>query len=296
MELRVLNYFLAIAREENITKAAQHLHITQPTLSRQMAQLEEELGVKLFIRSNHHIILTEDGMILRRRAQELLALASKTKQDFIHKEENLEGVISIGSGEYKSTRCLTNCIASFREKHPLVTYEFYSGNAGNIYDGIERGLIDIGLLSEPIDMQKFDFISMPVEEEWGLLVRNDSQLSQREYIEPKDLLGIPLVLPEGNFKDNMLRRWIGEYYDQMNVIARGNLQYNEILLAQSNIGAVIGIRLNYNYDNIRFIPLYPTLKHSTALVWKKDEFFSPAIREFIEFSQKYFKSISDDKK
>ena len=124
MELRVLNYFLAIAREENITRAAQQLHVTQPTLSRQIAQLEEELGVKLFVRSNHNIILTEDGMLLKRRAQELLALADKTKQDFLHKKENLEGVISIGCGEYQSTHYLTDCIAAFKEMYPRVTYEF----------------------------------------------------------------------------------------------------------------------------------------------------------------------------
>jgi DNA-binding transcriptional LysR family regulator len=171
MELRVLNYFLAIAREENITRAAQQLHVTQPTLSRQIAQLEEELGVKLFVRSNHNIILTEDGMLLKRRAQELLALADKTKQDFLHKKENLEGVISIGCGEYQSTHYLTDCIAAFKEMYPRVTYEFYSGNARNIYDNIERGLLDVGLMSEPFDIQKFNFISMPTEEQWGLLVR-----------------------------------------------------------------------------------------------------------------------------
>lgn len=175
MELRVLNYFLAIAREENFTKAAQQLHITQPTLSRQIARLEEELGVELFIRSNHNIILTEDGMILKRRAQEMLALADKTKRDFLHKDEKLEGVISIGSGEFLSTRCLTDCIARFRKKHPLVRYEFYSGNAGNIREQIERGLLDIGLMSEPIDIRKYEFISIPVKEEWGAYNFSESQ-------------------------------------------------------------------------------------------------------------------------
>ena len=129
MELRVLNYFLAIAREENFTRAAQQLHLTQPTLSRQIAQLEEELGVKLFVRSNHNIILTEDGMILKRRAQEILSLAEKTKKDFLYMDKNLEGTIAIGSGEFQSTRYLTDCIAAFQKKHPLVQYEFYNGRA-----------------------------------------------------------------------------------------------------------------------------------------------------------------------
>lgn len=296
MELRVLNYFLAIAREENITRAAQQLHVTQPTLSRQIAQLEEELGVKLFVRSNHNIILTEDGMPLKRRAQELLALADKTKQDFLHKKENLEGVISIGCGEYQSTHYLTDCIAAFKEMYPRVTYEFYSGNAKNIYDNIERGLLDVGLMSEPFDIQKFNFISMPTEEQWGLLVRKDSLLANKESIQPQDLVEVPLILPDGNFQSNRVRKWLGEYSNQIQVIAIGNLQYNEVLLTESHVGAVVGIKLKYSYENIVFIPFSPRLTHGTALAWKKDEVFPLATKTFIEFSKKYFKSISIHKK
>ena len=294
MELRVLNYFLAIAREENFTKAAQQLHITQPTLSRQIAQLEEELGVDLFVRSNHNIILTEDGMILKRRAQEILSLADKTKRDFLHKDENLEGVISIGSGEFLSTRCLTDCIAQFRRKHPLVRYEFYSGNAGNIRDQIERGLLDIGLMSEPIDIRKYEFISMPIKEEWGAFVREDSPLIDKDFIAPQDLVDIPLILPLGDFAESHIGKWFGEYISQIDVIAKGNLLYNEAMMAQSNIGAVIGIRLKSNYDRLRFIPLNPSLKIDTALAWKKEQIFSAATTAFIDFSKQYLKSISDD--
>ena len=160
MELRVLNYFLAVAREENFTRAAQILHVTQPTLSRQIAQLEEELGVELFTRSNHNIILTEDGMILKRRAQEMLALAEKTRQDLMHRDEDLAGKISIGSGEFQSTAVLAQVVAAFSKKHPLVQYEIYSGNADNIHDYIERGFLDMGLMAEPIDIRKYDFITM----------------------------------------------------------------------------------------------------------------------------------------
>ncbi len=294
MELRVLNYFLAIAREESFTKAAQQLHITQPTLSRQIAQLEEELGVDLFVRSNHNIILTEDGMILKRRAQEILSLADKTKRDFLHKDENLEGVISIGSGEFLSTRCLTDCIAQFRRKHPLVRYEFYSGNAGNIRDQIERGLLDIGLMSEPIDIRKYEFISMPIKEEWGAFVREDSPLIDKDFIAPQDLVDIPLILPLGDFAESHIGKWFGEYISQIDVIAKGNLLYNEAMMAQSNIGAVIGIRLKSNYDRLRFIPLNPSLKIDTALAWKKEQIFSAATTAFIDFSKQYLKGISGD--
>ena len=294
MELRVLNYFLAIAREENFTKAAQQLHITQPTLSRQISQLEEELGVDLFVRSNHNIILTEDGMILKRRAQEILSLADKTKRDFLYKDENLEGVISIGSGEFLSTRCLTDCIAQFRRKYPLVRYEFYSGNAGNIRDQIERGLLDVGLMSVPIDIRKYEFVSMPIKEEWGAFVREDSPLIDKDFVMPQDLVDIPLVLPLGDFAESNIGKWFGEYISKIDVIAKGNLLYNEAMMAQSNIGAVIGIRLNSNYDRLKFIPLNPSLKIDTALVWKKEQIFSVATTAFIEFSKQYLKGISDD--
>lgn len=295
MELRVLNYFLAVAREENFTKAAGQLHLTQPTLSRQIADLEQELGVKLFVRSNHNIILTEDGMILKRRAQEILALADKTKRDFLQKDENLEGIISIGSGEFLSTRCLTDCIADFRKKYPLVRYEFYSGNAGNIHERMERGLLDIGLMSEPIDIRKYEFISMPVKEEWGALVQEDSPLIDKEFITPQDLVSIPLILPLGDFAQSNIGKWFGEYATQIDIIAKGNLLYNEAMMAQSNIGAVIGIKLNCYYNGLRFIPLKPALKIDTALAWKKEQIFSAATTAFIEFSRQYLKGISCDK-
>ena len=193
MELRLLQYFLTIAREESFTGAARQLHITQPTLSRQIAELEEELGVKLFVRGSRSIMLTEDGMILKRRAQELLSLADKTKKDFLGKKENLQGTIAIGSGEFLSTQCLTDCIAQFHKIYPLVKYELYSGNAENICERIERGLLDLGLMSEPIDIRKYDFVSMPIKEEWGVLVRHDNPLAEKNAVTAQDLADMPLV-------------------------------------------------------------------------------------------------------
>ena len=295
MELRVLHYFLAIAREEKFTRAAEQLHVTQPTLSRQIADLEQELGVKLFIRSNHHIVLTEDGMILKRRAQEILSLADKTKRDFLRGDENLEGVISIGSGEFLSTRILTDCIAQFRKKHPLVQFEIYSGNAGNIRDRIERGLLDVGLMSEPIDIRKYAFITMPVKEQWGALVREDSPLAGKEFLRPQDLLNIPLISAVGEFLESNVAKWLGEYAAQVHIIAKGNLLYNEAMLAQSNIGAVICIRLSCRYDGLQFIPFSPALTNDTALAWKKEQIFSAATKAFLDFAEKYLKNISDNK-
>lgn len=294
MELRVLHYFLAIAREENFTKAAEQLHVTQPTLSRQIAQLEDELGVKLFQRSNHHIVLTEDGMILKRRAQEMLSLADKTKRDFLHKNEQLEGTIAIGSGEFLSTRLLTDGIAAFHRQYPLVRFELYSGNAHNIHDNIEHGLLDMGLMSEPVDMRKYAFVSMPIQEEWGALVREDSPLAQKQQISPTDLIGIPLISAVSDIAQSRIGKWLGAAMDQVDIIAGGNLLYNEALLARSNRGAAIGIRLDCHYDGLRFLPFSPPLVSGTALAWKKEQVFSVATTTFIDFIKEYLKSISED--
>ena len=294
MELRVLGYFLTIAREENFTRAAEQLHVTQPTLSRQIADLERELGVKLFLRSNHSIILTEDGMILKRRAQELLSLADKTKQDFLSKERSLEGTIAIGSGEFRSTRILTDCIAAFHRLHPSVRYEVYSGNTGNIKDNIERGLLDMGLTLEPVDIRKYDFISMPVREQWGALVRAETPLAEKESVSPEDLVGVPLISSTGEAAQSNVGKWLGPYRDKVEIIAGGNLLYNQALLAQSNVGATMGVRLNCSYDGLRFIPFSPALEAGTSLIWKKEQVFSTAVASFIEFFKKYVKGITCD--
>ena len=294
MELRVLGYFLAIAREENFTRAAEQLHVTQPTLSRQIADLEQELGVKLFTRSNHNIILTEDGMILKRRAQEILSLADKTKRDFLSKEKSLEGTITIGSGEFLSTRILTDCIAAFRKLHPLVRYEVYSGNTGNIKDNIERGLLDMGLILDPVDIRKYDFVPMPVKEQWGALVRDGTPLAKKAFVSPKDLVGIPLISSTGEIAQSNVGKWLGAYQDQVEIIAGGNLLYNQALLAQSNVGATMGVRLNCSYDGLRFIPFSPALEAGTSLAWKKEQVFSATVTSFIGFSKKYIQGITRD--
>lgn len=294
MELRVLNYFLAIAREENFTKAARQLHITQPTLSRQIADLEQELGVKLFIRSNHNIVLTEDGMILKRRAQEILSLADKAKRDFLQKDEALSGTISIGSGEFRSTEYLAKIIAAFRKKYPNVTYEIYSGNAGNIRDYIERGFLDIGLMSEPVDMRKYNFVNMPVKEQWGAFVQKDSPLSEKDCIRPEDLAKMSIVTATGDFNQSRIGKWLGDYKDQVEIAATANLPYNEAVLAKENIGVMLSINLNCTYENLRFIPLQPVLDVSTVLAWKKEQIFSATTSAFIDFTTQYLKSISDD--
>ena len=295
MELRVLSYFLAVAREENFTRAASRLHITQPTLSRQIAQLEDELGVRLFVRGNRNAVLTEDGMILRRRAQELLELAEKTKSDFVRGDEMLEGTVSVGSGEFLSTRVLSDCIAAFSKKHPLVKYKLHSGNAADIKERIGRGLLDAGLTNLPVDIGKYEFVTMPVNEEWGVFAPFNSDIAEKGYVTPSDFIGIPVVSSVNERVKENIEKWLGEYADGTEFTAHGNLLYNEVMLASSLGGISVGIKLDCTYDGLRFVPFSPPLTSSTALIWKKDQVFSSAASAFIEFTKQYLKGIASDK-
>ena len=291
MEIRVLKYFLLVAREENITKAANLLHLTQPTLSRQLMQLEEELGVQLFRRSKHHIILTEDGMLLRRRAEEIVALADKTKDDLQHREAQLTGTIAVGSGELQSSRFLTQLLTAFQEKNPLVRFAIYSGNSDNIKERIERGLLDVGLLQEPVDISKYSFVRTPCREQWGVLVRDDSELAARENVSPAELASVPLILPERESVQNELFNWFGSYAEGLHITATGNLLYNLASLVRASGGSVLTLNLDCTYEGLRFIPLSPPLESNTVLVWKKAQTFSAAAAALIKFSEKYISGM-----
>lgn len=211
MDLRILNYFLIVAREENITKAANQLHITQPTLSRQLQQLEEELEVKLFERSSHNIVLTKEGIMLRRRAQELVSLAERTKKELISDDDIITGEITIGGGEFRSSDCLARMVSDFVKEHEQVTFEIYSGNNDNIIEQMDKGLIDIGLFIAPIDLSKYESVRMHQKEHWGVLVRKDSPLSLKKEVKREDLLGLQLVVPKRMTIKSELYQWIGAF-------------------------------------------------------------------------------------
>lgn len=285
MEIRVLKYFLMVSREENITKAANLLHITQPTLSRQLRQLEEEFDVKLFDRGTHNVTLTEEGMLLKRRAQEIVSLAEKTKQEFNKEKDNLTGEIAIGCGEIHGMNILSEIMASFHEKYPLVTYEIYSGNADIIKEKIENGTLDIGLLIEPVDISKYEFVRIPIKEEFGLFVRKDSPLTSKEYITPEDLLNLPIISPKRYLEQNEISSWFGDYAEEINIISTYNLMYNATIMVEKNLGVLIGIKLDVKYKDLSFIPLKPKIELGSVLAWKKSQRFSPVIKEFIEHTK-----------
>ncbi|SCJ56022.1 Hca operon transcriptional activator [Anaerotruncus sp. 2789STDY5834896] len=293
MELRVLSYFLMVAREENITRAAQLLHVTQPTLSRQLMQLEQELGVRLFTRSSHHIVLTDEGMLLRRRAQELVSLAEKTRRE-LRRDEQLSGEISIGSGEFHSFSLLATLLASFRRQYPLVRFDLYSGNADNIKDRIERGTLDIGLLSDPVDIGKYEFVRLPQKEVWGILAPADSPLGQKEQIAPADLAGQRLMVSQRALVQNALASWLGELQQQVEITTTYNLLYNVAMMVQQGMGVALCLELDCHYEGLRFMPLWPRWESGTVLVWKKNQALSPTFDAFLRHVKLCLSGISGD--
>ena len=280
MELRVLKYFLAVAREENITKAAALLHLTQPTLSRQLMQLEEELGVQLFRRSRYHIELTEDGMLLRRRAQELVDLAEKTTREFTMRETELMGEIAIGAGETRSMSFISRAMVSFRENYPKVTFRIFSANADDVKERLDTGLLDMGLLTEPVDVGRYAFCRMKERDRWGVLVRLDSPLANLNSVTPNDLERVPLIISGRESVQRELANWFGDRWERLQIAASFNLILNAANMVRYGVGTALSFDLNFSFDDLRFIPLSPTMDTGTVLVWKKDQVLTPAVEAF----------------
>ncbi len=294
MELRVLRYFLLTAREENMTRAAELLHVTQPTLSRQLMQLEKELGTKLFHRGQHSISLTDDGMLLKRRAQELVELANKTEREFVRTEGLLTGELSIGSGETLSMHTLSQWIASFREKNPLVQYDIYSATADEIKDRIEKGILDMGLLVEPVDVSKYEFIKMPIKERWGILTQTESALARQNYATPEDLTHIPLLIAKRNQVQDSLRGWFGTQFEALEIIGTYNLIYNAAVMVKNGVASALTTEHDRIYEGLSFVPLRPALERGAVLVWKKHSAYSAAAVQFFAHIQKCAQRMADD--
>lgn len=285
MELRVLRYFLAVAREENITRAAALLHVTQPTLSRQLMQLEDELGVRLFRRGQHRIVLTDEGMLLRRRAQEIVELADKAERELQRREEELTGEIAIGCGETAGMTFLSQRIREFRRLHPRVQFRIYSANADDVKERIEKGLLDMGLLAEPVDIGRYAFLRMPQKDRWGVLVPNGHPLARRAGVGPKDLLGVPLLLSGRESVRNELAGWFGDVYERLEIAASFNLVLNAANMVQNGVGVALSYDLGHLSDALTFVPFVPELETGTVLAWKKDQTASPAAAEFLQFAR-----------
>ncbi|MBP3918294.1 MAG: LysR family transcriptional regulator [Clostridia bacterium] len=285
MEIRVLKYFLTVVREQSITKASEVLHITQPTLSRQLAQMEEEVGVKLFDRGTRKITLTNEGLLLRRRAEEILQLVDKTEKELIEQEEQIEGKITIGCGEIASVQLLPELFERFHDRYPHVNFDLYTATADHVKDQMDRGLVDIGLLLEPIDIEKYDFIRLDIKEHWVVLMRPDSPLAEKASVTAKDLSQLPLILPRRLRVQSELASWFGDYYEHLNVLFTSNLGTNASVMVNRGLAYAIsieGMTTFWDQSKITYRPLSPDLTATSVLAWKRGQPFSPAATKFIE--------------
>lgn len=289
MELRVLRYFLAVAREETISGAAEALHVTQPTLSRQMMDLEEELGKTLFLRGKRRISLTEEGMFLRKRAQEIVSLVEKTESEFGAADKDISGDVWIGGGETDAMRLIARAARGLQAEYPHISYHLFSGNAEDVAERLDRGLVDFGVFVEPADLSKYDFLKLPVTDIWGVLMRKDSPLAAKQAIRPDDLLGLPLLCSRQALVQNGISGWMGDTFDGLNVMTTYNLLYNASIMVEEGMGYALCLDkiIRTSGDSpLCFRPLDPRLEVGLDIVWKKYQIFSKAAAKFLEHLQK----------
>ncbi|MFP7416023.1 LysR family transcriptional regulator [Priestia filamentosa] len=301
MELRVLRYFLTVAREGNITRAADFLHVTQPTLSRQLKELEQKLGKKLFIRSSHSIILTDEGILLRKRAEEIVDMVDKLEAEFSSMEETISGDVYIGGGETDAMRQIARVVKELQLNYPNIRYHLYSGNEEDVTDRLDRGLLDFGILIQPADLSRYNYINIPAKDVWGVVMRKDSPLAVKNTIQAVDLLNVPLICSRQAMKQtyskNEFADWFGEDFDKLNVVTTYNLAYNAAIMVEEGLGYAITLDkiVDTSSDsNLCFKPLEPRLESGLNIVWKKHQVFSIAANMFFLKMQVEFSNILSD--
>ena len=297
MELRVLRYFLAVAREGNITAAANFLHLTQPTLSRQIKDLEEELGQQLLIRKSHRIALTPEGMLLRKRAEEIISMVDKTEAEFSSMEGTISGDIYIGGGETQAIRDIPEIIPDLRVSFPGIHCHLYSGNEEEVTERLDKGLLDFGILIQPADISKYNYINLPGRDIWGVIMRKDSPLAAKDRIEKSDLTELPLICSRQaistHLSGNKFADWFGDDFGKLDIVTTFNLVYNAAVMVKAGVGYALSL------DNLAdtsadsdlcFRPLYPRLESGLNLIWKKYQIFSPAADLFLKEVQDRFQT------
>lgn len=284
MELRVLQYFLAVAKEQSISAAAQSLHLTQPTLSRQIKELEDELGRPLMIRGNRKITLTEDGMLLRRRAEEILDLVRRTEKEVMLSDETVSGDVYIGTGETDGVRQIAQSAKYLQERWPGIRFHIVSGDAVDVCERLDKGLLDFGVLLGDIDKMKYNYMELPMKDTWGVLMRQDSPLAEKDAVSPRDLWDKPLILSRQVDNKSGLYRWLGKEPEDLHTVATYNLIYNASLMVDEGMGYAFTLNklVNTRGSNLCFRSLEPGLTLGMYLVWKKSQRFSKAAELFLE--------------
>lgn len=294
MELRVLRYFLAVANEGGITRAAQALHVTQPTLSRQLMDLEEELGQQLLNRETHTVSLTPEGVLLCKRAEEILAMVHKTKEEFDAIGQNLAGTIYVGGGECEAMRSVVEAMADFHAQYPEVVFNFHTCVAEDVMERVENGLLDFGVLLEPADTAKYERLALPVRDRWGVLMRRDHPLAQKEAVTREDLMGVPLSCPRRDVRNKAVGSpylpWFQGHLKARQVVAVHNLIYNASLLVEQGMGCALTLEAGSVREgsDVCFRPLEPPVESSSCVVWKRGQVFSKAASRFLKTLQERF--------
>lgn len=285
MELRVLRYFLTVAKEQSFTKAAEQLHITQPTLSRQLAAFEEELGTTLFVRKGKNITLTEEGILLKRRALEILDLEERTLEELKKADEVIEGTVTVGCGEFTVVETLAQICKKYKEKYPLVQIAIHTATADTVYEMMEKGLVDIGLFMEPVDTEGMEYIRIPNSDHWVVAMRPDDPLAKKEYIEKQDLLDKPLIIPERIGVQSELANWFGKDFDKIQIAFTSNLGTNAGIMVTNGLGYQLSIEGAAKYwreDLLVQRSLYPVINSNTVIAWRRNIPNSKAVDKFIE--------------
>lgn len=289
MELRILKYFVTIAKEENITRAANSLHVTQPTLSRQIKNLEEELGVSLFKRSHHNIHLTEEGQLFKKRAEELLAMSQKMQDEFKVIDKQVEGDIYLGCGETKGMQFIAQIFKNIQTTYPNINLHIYSGNADDIANRLDKGLLDFGILIQPANLTKYKALTLPSYDKWGAVAKRNSQLAKNKTVTKDDLIDLPLLCSrqaiDPTIINNEFTGWFGDMFDQLNIVSTFNLAYNAGLMVKENVGYALTLDSIINTSeesDLCFIPFEPELIAKHNIVWRKDHSFSKAAQVFLD--------------
>lgn len=290
MELRVLKYFLTVATEGNITRAADILHVTQPTLSRQLKELEDEMGTALLIRGKRSVTLTDEGFLFRQQAETIVELADKLEHTFTDKKDIICGTVRIGATEAVGGRTLAVCMKEFREKYPGVQFELYNGMADNIKEMIEHGLLDLGLVMEPIDTAKFEYVRMPQKETWGILVRRDHQLAKKETVTAEDIKQYPLIMPGRENAKEQILHWMQCEERHLDIPAYYNILSNAALLVEAGMGCAVCLdgALSIHADpELCFRQIHPAHVTRSVILWKKNHLFSQAASLFVQTIQEH---------
>lgn len=285
MELRVLQYFLAVARENSISGAAEFLHLSQPTLSRQLKELEEELGKQLFIRGNRRITLTEEGMILRKRAEEVVKLIQKAENEIAASDDMLAGDIFIGVGETDGNRFLIKAMKAMQQDYPLVHFHIISGDKAMITEAIDRGTIDFGIVFGNTDFAKYDSIPVPYEDTWGVLMRRDATLAENDMITAEDLMDQPLIISRQAFQNLEFKNFFHLEQEKLNIVATYSLLFNGSLMVEEGLGYAICFDKLVNVSgnsNLCFRPLTPKIESHMSIIWKKYQVFSKPTQKFLQ--------------